>query len=199
TAPHPPHHYMLIVHLSGSMRFQSLPCSPLSNKDVNGNSGTFAYAAAPNPRNVSLNPDPVFPQFGHYSDTGTAALQGTTGYPGYTGEYVDLSNISSNQNSGPPIVQDFYQNPPRTPPRPGNVGWSGAASGYATAPGGDNYLKTSLDTGAAYAKTVQDFNSGITNTNPTFETQGYAAFGGRTQFYGYTQGPNYWGKTFWIW
>ena len=50
TAAHRPRDTAIIVDFSGSMRFESLLGSP--------NSG---------PRVVSMNPNPVYPQFGHYS------------------------------------------------------------------------------------------------------------------------------------
>jgi hypothetical protein len=205
-AVHRPRDVMIVVDLSGSMRFQSLAGVPLTGTDNWGNTGTFAACSSSTlVRAMSMNPDTIIPQFGHYSDVSGAALQGSTTYHANSGEFVDLCNqtTATGTNSGPAVVGDFYQNPVGTPPSSSNLAFIAAPSSYTTAPGGDNYLQTNLDTGGTYAQTVAQFNgptgSPNANTNPIFETQGYKAFGGRTQFYGYTQGPAYWGKTFWIW
>jgi hypothetical protein len=72
---------------------------------------------------------------------------------------------------------------------------------------GDNYLPRngqSITAGLAatppgnFATTVNDAIGG-TALNNTWETQGYAAFGPRRTLQGYTLGPRYWGKTFFIW
>src|SRR5262249_19808560 len=99
TAIHRPRDVMIIMDLSGSMRFQSLPGTPVSGAQAAPSSGSLA-------RTKSLNPDTVFPKFGHYSDTATAALQGTSSIATTTNEFVDPCNISATSNSGPPIVQD---------------------------------------------------------------------------------------------
>jgi hypothetical protein len=179
-AVHRPRDTVIVVDMSGSMRFQSLPGEPYYGARVN-----------------SMNPETVYPQYGHYSDVSGAALYGATSYPTGSGEMYDPSNISTTSNSGPPILADFYQNPTGTAPSSSNQAFSRAPDSYATAPGGDNGLQTSLDAGGTYAKTVQDFNNGSTTTNPKFEVQGYTSV--RSAFNGYTQGPGYWGKTFWIW
>src|SRR5262249_23703405 len=57
-AAHRPRDVMIIMDLSGSMKFQSLVGYP-----------TFGA------RTQSMNPDTVFPQFGHYSNVAAAALQ----------------------------------------------------------------------------------------------------------------------------
>src|SRR5437763_7477226 len=73
TAAHRPRDVMVIMDLSGSMRFQSLPGVPLTS------GGQSAPGSTTNgPREVSMNPESVFPQFGHYSNVSLAALQGTT-------------------------------------------------------------------------------------------------------------------------
>jgi Putative Flp pilus-assembly TadE/G-like len=193
-AAHRPRDVIIIVDLSGSMRFQSLPGIPLS--------GTVANPSAGNaPRLVSMNGESVFPQFGHYSDTTTAALQGTKSYS--TGaEMVDLSNISASSNSGPPVCADFYQNAAGVAPGPGNVAFARAPDSQGATPGGYNYLKTSKNTGASYAATVQDIvGSGATYDanweNPV--TGGYIAYGGTDKTTFSTEGPGYWGKTFFMW
>jgi hypothetical protein len=204
TAVHRPRDVVIILDLSGSMRFQSLPGVPLFNWDNWGNSGTFAAASWGNlPRVVSMNPDPVYPLFGHYSDTVNAALQGTTSYPAVSGEIVDPCNISSTQNSGPPICADFYANPIGTAPGPSNVAFTYInPTGSSAPPSGDNYLALNGSAGsppALYGSTVQSITKGKTFRGYTATPfTGYSG-GAVPEWSGYTQGPSYWGKTFYMW
>jgi hypothetical protein len=200
TAVHRPRDVVIIMDLSGSMRFQSLPGVPMS--------GSQAAASSSNtPRTQSMNPESVFPQFGHYSDVTGAALQGTSSIPTTTGEYVDPDNISSTQNSGPPICADFFANPVGTAPGTGNVAFTRAPDGQATTPGGDTYLNTNGNSGGAYAKTVATLlapgysGSGPDGSfdNPTATTTTGWGYDKYVSFNGYTEGPGYWGKTFFIW
>jgi hypothetical protein len=214
TAVHRPRDVMIVMDLSGSMRFESLPGVPLNGTDNWGNSGTFAAASWGSvPRTASLNPETVIPQFGHYADTAGAALIGTTSYIATSGEFVDATaNISTTTISGPPVIEDFFQNAVGTAPSSANKAFSRAPDSYATLPGGDNYLKKTLNSSASYANNLYDFVGADTplefanGTNPpdAFEKYGYnydyankAPLIGK--FNGYTQGPGYWGKTFWIW
>ncbi|HZZ81842.1 MAG TPA: pilus assembly protein TadG-related protein [Gemmataceae bacterium] len=181
-AAHRPRDVVIIMDLSGSMRFQSCPGAYLSGTTITPQAG---------PRNKSLNPDPNYPTFGHYSDTTTAALYGNTSYS--TGqEMVDPANLSVTSNSGPPCLADFMSSG-STP------AFTAQSTSKATTPGGDNYIKV----GSNYAKTVTD----IVGTNPSITNQvdwcrnGYSSntYNGGATFNGYTEGPNYWGKTFFIW
>ena len=99
--------------------------------------------------------------------------------------------------------------------------WSAPSSGsptlppssYASVPGGDVplFVKTSTTT---YAKTVNDVVNGNGSRNKYWELDGYSSctnglFNGTAYlnqpdyisapFKGYTQGPGYYGKTFFIW
>jgi hypothetical protein len=195
TAIHRPRDVMVVLDLSGSMRFQSLPGVPMSGSNAYPSSGSSA-------RTQSMNPDPIFPTFGHYSAVAAAALQNSNqSFIAVTGESVDPSNVTSTQNSGPPVCADFYANAVGVPPGPGNVAFSTAPTSYATTPGGDNYLPKNgtSTTPPTYASTVQEITNGKVfqgYTNPP-----YTGYTGPTvpEWSGYTQGPNYWGKTFFIW
>jgi Flp pilus assembly protein TadG len=187
-AAHRPRDIMIIMDLSGSMRFQSLPGIPLS--------GTTAQPSSTKARSVSMNPESVFPQFGGYSATSSAALQGTTAYS--TGsEQVDLANISTTTDSGPPIIEDFYKNGAGVTPNASLRAFTRSPDSYATTPGGYNYLKITNNTGATYAKTVNDIVS-QTTYHANFETNGYDQYVSAKPVF-YTEGPGYWGKTFFIW
>jgi hypothetical protein len=192
TAVHRPRDVMIIVDLSGSMRFQNLPGVPL-NGSGQASPGSTNLGA----RQASLNPEAVYPQYGHYTSA-TAALQGTSSIATATGEFVDPSNISSDQPPGPNVLgNDFYGNAPGVAPGPANVAFTRAPDSYATAPGGDAPLKITKDTGATYAQTVKDVVGG-TLYDLNFETLGYDKYR-VNKFAKYTMGPGFWGKTFWIW
>lgn len=188
-AVHRPRDVFIIMDLSGSMRFQSLPGIPL-------NGTTADPSSTSRPRTVSMNPESVFPQFGAYSAISSAALQGTTSYS--TGsEFVDPCNISTSSNSGPPILEDFFQNASGVAPSSANRAFTRSPDSQATAPGGNNYLKITGNTGSTYAATVNDI-VGQTAYHTNFETNGYKNYVADNASF-YTQGPGYWGKTFFIW
>jgi Flp pilus assembly protein TadG len=131
--------------------------------------------------NTSNNSDPVFPQFGPYSPTFSpqAAMQQTS-----TDPIVGKCNVSQPVLGVWAMVNDYYQNSrgsslvPAFNPAPPTV--------TSTQPGGDNYLFKQNTTTPAL--TWQD----ITGSSST-------PFTGYPNFVGWTQGPNYWGKTFYIW
>jgi Flp pilus assembly protein TadG len=134
---------------------------------------------------TSNNTDPVFPQYGCYDPTYSplAALQCTSSDP-----RVGKCNVSQSVLGVPPLVSNFYQNARGAI---ANAAFSPApATVTSTSPGGDKPLvKKSTTTPAKNWNEIQGGNS------PTFP--GYATYNG--QFYGYTQGPGYWGKTFFLW
>jgi hypothetical protein len=178
TAVHRPRDVIVIVDLSGSMRFESLPGIP--------------YFGA---RTTSMQSD-VYPKFGHYSNTAAAALYGNTSLPVSSGEMYDPTNLTISTNSGPPIVNDFYQNAVGVTPSPANYAFTRWSDTYDVTPGGDNYppkFGTST-TPPTYASTVNDWQNFGGVKNAAFESSGYGA-----SFNGYTQGPGYWGKTFFLW
>lgn len=177
TAVHRPRDIALIMDFSGSMRFDTMLAFP--------HSGT---------RTNSMNPDQVFPVFGHYSAVASAALQGTIPRQVSSGEYVGLCNLTVATTAGPVLMNDFYQHAPGTSPQ---TAFTAASNAYASVPGGDNYLRVNLNTGATYATTVKDVTNSTAKHNG-FETNGYQAFTGAA-FTGRTQGPGYWGKTFFVW
>lgn len=190
-AVHRPRDVIIVLDLSGSMRFQSLPGFYLSG------SGTASPSSSGRPRTKSMNPESVYPKFGHYSDTVLAALFGATSYS--TGdEMCDPCNISANANSGPPIIEDFYANGYGVAPGPGNRAFIRSPDTYESTPGGDNYLRTQNNTaGNPFAKNVNEILSGVPGKDLAFERYGYQAY--VPSFSGYTEGPGYWGKTFFIW
>jgi hypothetical protein len=169
TAAHRPRDDVMIVDMSGSMRFQSLP-------------GGDYYGQ----RTYSMNPDPNFPQFGHYSNVSAAALQNTSSVNNDPGYWLDPCNISIGNNSGPCIIADFLQS------NGGSAAFTSTPSSESTTPGGDNFPYSNGST-STYASNVQDMLN-TTTYNSTWETSGYGA-----NYNGFTEGPSYWGKTFFMW
>lgn len=182
TAAHRPRDVIIIMDLSGSMRFQSLMAIPHT-----GN------------RTTSMNPDPAYPRFGHYSDINAAALYGNKSYPTTTSEFYDPANITVETNSGPPIVEDFFQNATGTSPSAGTRAFARKSDNFGDNPNGDNYLKKNENnTGEDYARTASEIvpTSNLDKVNQ-FEQTGYQSY--VSNFDGFTEGPSYWGKTFFIW
>jgi hypothetical protein len=181
TAVHRPRDVVIIMDLSGSMRFQSLPAGPYFGS-----------------RSYSMNPETVYPLFGHYSSS-SAALQGTLAMKSGSGEYYDPCNISVKTNSGPPILEYFFQNDTGVLPSVANRAFIRAPDNYGATPGGQNYLKTNKNTGSAYAKTLGEIVGSTPSDIEAFAASGYDLYLGAGKFKDYTQGPGYWGKTFFIW
>ena len=91
-AVHRPRDIAIVLDFSGSMRFSTLSAYP-KNGDLTG----------------SLNPDPRYPQFGHWS---TSTMQGKMHFssPFYVesnGETLAQTNLTYPTENGPPIVHDF--------------------------------------------------------------------------------------------
>jgi hypothetical protein len=192
-AVHRPRDIALILDFSGSMRFSSM------TNNGPPPSGTGAS---------SMNPDPVFPKFGPWSMYQTVS----GGPPGDLTTYVppspmqrvfpyvrqdsqevyDPNNVTIATRNGPPVVENFDTE--------GGEG-SGTAftdlkapDAYATTPGGDNFPTKSGGGWAANVNDVLTSNAQFLNIDPND-----ASKGGYPNFKGYTQGPGYYGKTFYMW
>jgi Flp pilus assembly protein TadG len=176
TGAHRPRDVAIILDFSGSMRFQSLP------------NGMWGWGNA-----YCNNPDTNVPRFGHYSAAGAGTLWATS----FTSPYDAANFTTTTSDSRPPIVADFYQDSSGTP------AWSAAPASYGTTPGGDTPLHTNKDQSSTYAQTAAQVlnigSPGNSTRDANFEAQGYLAYGMNATYSGYTQGPGYWGKTFFIW
>jgi Flp pilus assembly protein TadG len=175
TAAHRPRDVSIILDYSGSM----------NNESDLWNAETYLGSSD----NTSNSLESVFPQFGHYSNVASAALQSTSGDP-----QVGKANASVAALGVPAMVGDYLQSARGATST--LAAFTPANASYATTPGGDNYLKTNGNTGGNYATNVNDITLNPYSSN--FETKGYKQYT-TTTFNGYTQGPNYWGKTFFIW
>jgi hypothetical protein len=194
------------------MRFNSIPAYP-TNGSISG----------------SMNPDPNIPRFGPWSTITSVMRRttqnGDSAPNNHTIETDDgppiVKDFYCKQPDGS-YISAFYR--PLSPynwrttttnfalPAPDNfqdqsntpVQFTGSSTGM----GGDRWPKTNgynlgavpNNTGTPYASTVQQYVSGNTtvqaNThakNVAFESAGY------TDFQGFTMGPGYYGKTFYMW
>jgi Flp pilus assembly protein TadG len=136
--------------------------------------------------NTPNNTDPIFPQWGPYSPSFSplATLQCTA-----NSSMVGMCNVTTSVNGVPALTANFFQNNRGSTAQ---AAFSAAGSSITvTSPGGDQYLNKKSSTTPAL--TWKD----ITGSTTTAFT-GYAAQQGGS-FYGYQQGPGYWGKTFFIW
>lgn len=194
TAAHRPRDTVIVIDFSGSMRFDSLLGAP--------------YFGA---RTRSMNPESIYPTWGHYSgNSSLITFQGDLQAGG--GEIQGEANDVTNTVDGAPVVDGFYGD--ATPFGTSIRAFTPADSAYAGTPGGDAPLKSNWNSGAAYAASLKDHLNGKTTRDWRFELDGYAAYsngsGGNPStinaddytnvpFNGYVQGPNYWGKTFFTW
>lgn len=179
TAAHRPRDVSIVLDFSGSMNDES----DLWNNVATGHLGSFNYK--------TNNSDPDIPKFGHYSDTTTAALRNTSSDP-RTGK----SNVTQTSLGIPPMVNDFYQHGRGSTGSPAftSVAFTGPDN-YATTSPGDKYKFINGST-TVFAKTVQEI-TGASNTAVTNRTD--PVMPSYTPFQGFTRGPDYWGKTFFIW
>lgn len=212
TAVHRPRDLAIILDYSGSMRFNSIPAYPIFNS-ISG----------------SMNPDQNIPRFGPWSTITSVMQRTTqysdSAPNNHTIETNDgppiVKDFYCKQPDGS-YINAFYRplspyNWRTTPtnfalPAPDNfqdqsnspVQFTSSSTGM----GGDRWPKTNgynlgavpNNTGSPYASTVQQYVSGNTtvqaNThakNVAFESAGY------TDFQGFTVGPGYYGKTFYLW
>ncbi len=193
TAAHRPRDVAVVLDFSGSMNNES---------DLWNNEG---YLGSVN--NSPNNTDAVFPRFGHYSNTASATLQCTSADP-----RVGKCNVTQSVLGMPPLVNDYYQeNRGGTTPIAAfspitsydstwyypNTG-TGTPSWYPlNASPGDKYLKKNAMPAVPATATT---NIAATVADVTGKTgSSITSLPGYSPFQGYTLGPGYWGKTFFIW
>jgi hypothetical protein len=200
TAAHRPRDVSVVLDFSGSMNNES------DIWNCEGYLGSLNHT----PNNL----DTVVPKFGHYSSS-SANLVCTS-----TDSRVGKCNITQAALGVPAMVDDYYKHSRGGSPSPA---FSAAPNSYDTAPGGDEWLRTSSHSTSTYAKTFIEVNDpGGTNVHNDFEKYGYDFYYLKRNlsltssqardkldnapdtvqaslYKGYTQGPKYWGKTFFIW
>jgi len=170
TAAHRPRDVCLVLDYSGSMNNES---------DLWNNEGYLTSA-----NNSPNNNDTVYPQWAGHSAS-NANMVNTQ-----SDSRVGRSNVTITALGVPPLVNDFYQNAfgattgiPAFNPAPTTV--------TNTAAGGDKPLFKKNST-TVYAQTVAHVTGG--NSNPF---NGHKSVNG--SWTGYTQGPGYYGMTFYNW
>ncbi|MFO0891495.1 MAG: pilus assembly protein TadG-related protein [Isosphaeraceae bacterium] len=198
TAAHRPRDICIVLDYSGSMNNES---------DLWNNEGYLdnGKSSSSNPNNTSNNRETVYPKFGHYSNEKN--YSNYTNYANLLSPVADGSNpLTGDPRIGkcnasipalgvPAMVNDFWSN---------GRGDSGAGA-FAPVPdsaldaynraGGDNYLfKKNTST---FANTLSEA-LGSTSRNSAFENEGYKSIT-TNDFSGFTLGPRYWGKTFFVW
>jgi Flp pilus assembly protein TadG len=172
TAAHRPRDVAMVLDYSGSMNNES---------DLwNCESYLGGFINTPN------NTDSVFPQWGPYAPSFSAAatLQCTS-----NSNLVGLCNVTTSVDGIPALVTNLFQNDRG---QPAQAAFSQAPVTVTnTAPAGDQYLnkKNTTTTALTWSQITGSQNTAFT---------GYAAQQGNV-FYGYEQGPGYWGKTFYMW
>ncbi len=189
TAIHRPRDVAIILDYSGSMRFDSLFGIP--------------YNGA---RTMSNNPESWYPRWGHYDTVNSGGtpssvvLRNSNTFTTLGGHTYGSANVTVETAAGPPIVDDFYLDLGSAIKAFAPASASDPTL-YETTPGGDNcWRRNNNDSGQPYAETAaQVLNTPAGDTanrtkDTTWETNGYGS-----GFAGYTRGPRYWGKTFWVW
>lgn len=215
TAVHRPRDIALILDFSGSMQFASEVAYPPSG-DIIG----------------SLNPDPAFPKFGHWSSM-SSVMQRTTDYADSGGEVHATNNLTMDTNHGSAIVRDFLTrdssgalvNAFHSPTSPYDaMTWACPApqdfdvqSSTTATYVGDKWPCQNVSFTGTYATTAWEFLQG---SNPSYNSNhnkstvagpGGGQFdpvdpanpqtneGYGPNFKGYSVGPGYYGKTFYVW
>jgi hypothetical protein len=144
--------------------------------------------------NTSNNTDPVFPQWGQYDPTFSplAALQCTSADP-----RVGKCNVTQSVLGISPLVGNFYQ----------NARGAGAQAAFTPAPSSITNTSPGGESAQSQVKNLIDVQTnqpaGFTGApNSGLGFKGYKiAYGAQNggKFYGFRQGPGYWGKTFFLW
>ncbi len=204
SAVHRPRDLIFILDFSGSMNYGS----------------HVGYRNSNNPDiYLSNNPDPLIPKFGHYSDvSGMKLQQDSATTESADGKFLTATNLTArtieNQNR-PPIIDGFYAGPGNiNPPVAFISAGNGDTEGFVS---GDRPSKRRWNTEPEYAHDLEELTQNLDadQANSSNERRlawlanGYdldlnggdttQLFGGTGSFKGYTQGPGYYGKTFFFW
>ncbi len=213
-AVHRPRDIALVMDLSGSMRFGTCLGFDFYTTSRTSNNPDSLY--------------PTFGQYSSTNANmqGPSTNQ-TSADDSYT--ISPTNTTVANSSYSLTYVNNFFQNAPYASTlirafdsytsTDGGATWTAPSTGtpvlpsssYASVPGGDVPLFKSGST-TTYATTVKDV-LGSSTRSPAWELDGYSnytngslsnAASGQTSyssapFYGYTQGPGYYGKTFFIW
>jgi Flp pilus assembly protein TadG len=181
TAAHRPRDVVIVLDFSGSM----------NNETDLWNCESYLGSM----QNTPNNTDSVFPQWGVYN---TGYSSGATIQCTSSDSRVGNCNITIPIGGISALVGDFYSN---SRGGGGAAAFAAAAGPTSTNPVGDNYLTTNLNKSTTPGRTIAEISgsTSLSNTdNKNFVKNGYKYYTGKA-FKGYTEGPNYWGSTFFIW
>lgn len=184
TAAHRPRDFCIVLDFSGSMNNES---------DLWNNEGYLGSA-----NNSPNSTDPIVPKFGHYSDVSNAKMFTTS-----TDSRVGKCNITQSVLGMTPLVEDFYKHDRGASlTEKAFAPITVAESNLHWPPSGEQYRSTFGTSGnpPTFAKTIKEVvgstDTQITNKTDAALTSYYAS---AASWKGYTQGPGYFGKTFFVW
>ncbi len=213
-AVHRPRDIALVLDLSGSMRFGTcLGFDFYTSSRTSNNPDTLVPTFGHYSSSNAVMQGPSTNQTSADESYTISPSNTTTSNASYTQLYIN--SFYQNANYATPLVRAFDS---YTSSDGGNT-WSAPTSGsptlpptsYTSVPGGDVPLFKNGST-STYATTVKDV-LGSSTRNATWELDGYSNYSSgsltwaasgqsnytNAPFYGYTQGPAYYGKTFFIW
>jgi Flp pilus assembly protein TadG len=222
TAAHRPRDISIILDYSGSMNNESDLWNNegyLDNGKTNTTSG-YRWPQSSNPNLTSNNTETVYPLFGHYANEKNYAdyphyanllcPAADSASPLFSNAIIGKCNVSQPISGVAAMVNDYLSNNRYSTV---TYAFTSQPDSYATNPLGDNYLRAAKNTASkAYAASIGeilgDVGAPVNARDPNWELDGYsgvlANLTGKTDyssapFNGYTIGPRYWGKTFFIW
>lgn len=223
TAVHRPRDIILVLDLSGSMRMGTCLGYDFVNNSRTTNNPDPLYPTFGHYSSGSANlQGPSTNRTSSYDNYTISPSNATAANTSYSLTYAN--NFYQNDAFATPLIRAFDS---YTSTDGGNT-WTAPTSGspvlppssYASTPGGDMPLFKN-GSSSNYATNVADV-TGNSSTNPLWELDGYSAYSGGVldtsgsggvptvwtqtdysnstcQFKGYTQGPGYYGKTFFLW
>lgn len=222
-AVHRPRDIALVMDLSGSMRMGTCTGYDFyTSTRTTNNPDTLVPAFGAYSGTTALV-GPTATRTSGYDNYTISASNTTVGNTSYTRTYVN--NFYQNNAFATPLVRAFDSYTSND----GGVTWTAPSGGAspvlpptssATTPGGDVPLFKN-GSSSTYAQTVKDV-TGSATASPLWELDGYSAYNNGSldntgpgnnptvwaqedysnaacQFSGYTQGPGYYGKTFFLW
>jgi Flp pilus assembly protein TadG len=212
-AAHRPRDVALVLDFSGSMNNESDLWNNESYLDSGSTSSNWGYKtpSTTNPNFTSNNTETVYPLFGHYSNeknygdyfhyANLLSPAADSGSSLYGNSLIGKSNVSQTVLGMAAQVNDFYQNNRGSSAQTAFTSYPDSYANGTDPNQGDNYLPMNGQAVPNYAANVKEIVPAANSTyDATWETQGYDGYyASGTKFKGYTLGPRYWGKTFFIW
>jgi len=176
TAVHRPRDVGIIMDFSGSMGEDTSWTDSFNPPSLSNASGSA----------TNINHQ-ILPTYGHYSGSHGMQDAGAT-----------EDNLLRDTSNGARIIADFWSHTALPDPTAGTPAFTDAGGSAATPLSGDNFPRNYA--GTAFAQTIDDIVGGavgsVSNATALTRLQAAAPY---NNFQGYTQGPGYFGKTFFMW